>query len=441
MEVSVTNSSLSSKDSLLKTAYLGHIINPTSEDAFEDFEHGALIVDQSGQIAALGHWHDLKDNFGSAQVVDFGSQLLMPGMIDMHLHLPQFPQIGKSGEHLLGWLEKYIYPAEARFSNEKHAETIARWFFKELAASGTTCGVVFTTIHGAATDIAFRVAEQMGSRVIMGKVLMDKRAPDYLCETVSQAVEESTRLCEKWHGKQEGRLMYAFTPRFAVSCSEQLLRETGKMWQAHPGSYMHTHLSESQEEIRLVASDFPDRENYFDVYAHFGLVGSNAVFAHAIHLDDSVIARIRKSDSALAHCPSSNFFLKSGVFPYRRLHKAGVRFGLGSDVAAGPHMNLFQVMKDANFIQPDNWISPVELFYRATLAGAKALNIADRVGNLEVGKDADFIVVDPTRKSSTVDDILAAPAEEILSTLVFAGDDRMVAETFVRGQSIWRAQA
>jgi len=205
----------------------------------------------------------------------------------------------------------------------------------------------------------------------------------------------------------------------------------------HPGTYVHTHLSEAKEEIQFVATQFPTARSYLDVYKSFGIIGKRTVFAHAIHLDDQDIKTVADTHSSLAHCPSSNFFLKSGVFLYAKISAAGCLFGLGSDVAAGPSMSLFNVMKDANYMQPDIWIEPPELLYRATLGGAKAAHLDHLIGSLTVGKEADFIVVDASRKSGIVDNILSQPTDEILSSLVFLGDDRLIEATYVRGRCIF----
>lgn len=420
------------------TVFLGHIVDPIDEDSYRDIPGGALVVNSAGQITDVGKWSELESKYSGVKIVDCGRKLIMPGMIDMHIHLPQVTQIGKSGDTLLAWLEKYIFPAEAKFKDLHHAEKIAHWFFDELARNGTTLAVVFTTIHKEATEAAFSIAAEMGSRAIMGKVMMDRNAPPALLEDTKTSLAESENLASKWHGFDNGRLLYAFTPRFAITATDELLHECGKMWQSAPGTYMHTHLAESQEEVKKVESLFPKSRSYFDVYDKNGLTGSHSVFAHSIHLDDQDLSGMHNKKCALAHCPSSNFFLKSGVFDVARVKKAAVEFGLGSDVAAGPQMSLFGVMKDANFIQPEIWISPRELFYRATKGGAKALHLLNQLGTLEAGKDADFIIVDPTLKNACPNDILEHDTDDILSALVFLGDDRMIDSTYIRGRAVYK---
>lgn len=431
-------------------AYCGHIVSPVASSAsgasaygydYLDYPRGFLFV-EDGKIVAVGEQSVLADKLAQLapqNIVDFQDRLIMPGLIDMHLHLPQVTQTAKSGEHLLSWLNRYIFPAEARFSDKEYARKIANWFFHELVKNGTTLSVVFTTIHKEACHAAFEVAHDVGARVIMGKVMMDSNSPAALTEDTQKSIKESEELAALWQGANQGLLNYAFTPRFGVTSSRELLAGTGEAWKRNPGTYLHTHLSEAREEIQFVSQQFPDARSYLDVYDKFALTGARSVFAHSIHLDDQDIACIKHSGSALAHCPSSNFFLKSGVFNFKKIEEGGCLFGLGSDVAAGPHMSLFEVMKDANYIQADYWLEPRELIYRATLGGARALYMDNQVGSLEVGKEADFIVVDPRHKTGIVQDILQHSTDEILSSLVFLGDDRLIDETYVRGKNIYRS--
>ncbi|MCB9468101.1 MAG: guanine deaminase [Candidatus Obscuribacterales bacterium] len=424
-----------SKTTASKT-FLGHIYTPVEKGSNLDLPEGFLSVDENGKISAVGKRKDFLPG-ADEQVVDLGKSLLLPGFVDMHIHLPQVAQTGRSGEHLLAWLEKYIFPAEMKFEDVDFAEKLSYWFFDELLRNGTTTACVFTTIHKTSCDRAFSVAEKVGNRVIMGKVLMDENCPDSLKESHQQSIEESLALFEKWHDRDNGRLKYAFTPRFAVTSSRELLKGVGEAWAASAGSYLHTHLAESRGEVDLVRELFPEARSYVDVYKMNGLFGTNTVFAHSIHLDDNDLAELKRHDCSLAHCPSSNFFLKSGIFAFERIKESGIRFGLGSDVAAGPEMSMFQVMKDANYIQPSHWLTPADLFYRATLGGARALGLSQQIGSLEAGKDADFIIVDPTNRNAIANDMLEKETEDILSSLVFLGDDRCVEATYIRGREVF----
>lgn len=422
------------------TAYRGHIISPLDFSSYDDFPEGCLLVDEKGTIVAAGTWQNVTQLHGNpAQVVDYGKRVILPGLIDLHIHLVQIAQTGRSGESLLGWLNKYIFPAEVKFARTEHATKLADWFFRELARNGTTLSSVFTSIHKEAADIAFTNAAERGCRVIMGKTLMDRNAPEKLSEDSARSLFESEELCSKWHGYDNGRLQYAFTPRFAPTSTSAQMKGAAELWHKYPGSYMQTHLSENADEITWVKEIFPSCSNYLDVYASHGLIGKNSLFAHSIHLSDGEIERLVETGSASVHCPSSNLFLKSGVFPYQRAKAKGLKIGLGSDVAAGPEMSLFKVMKDAAYVQSDLFLAPRELLYLATLSGAKAVNLESKLGSLEAGKEADFIVIDPGAKSSVPRDILEQPADEILSSIVYVGDDRMITATYVRGRSIYSA--
>lgn len=423
------------------TAYRGHIISPLDYDHYTEFVDGAIVVDKNGIIKAAGLWNDIQNSVPSfTRVMDYGKRVILPGFIDLHVHLVQIAQTGRSGDTLLGWLNKYIFPAEAKFADHDHAAKLADWFFRELSKNGTTLASVFTSIHQEATDIAFNVAAENGCRVIMGKVLMDRNAPADLTEDTDKSIEQSEELCKKWHGYDSGRLSYAFTPRFAPTSTSEQMKRVSELWHKYPGSFMQTHLSENIDEINWVKELFPSCSNYLDVYDKHGLVGPNSLFAHAIHLSENELKTLSDSGAAVVHCPSSNFFLKSGAFPYKRMRSASVLIGLGSDVAAGPEMSLFKVMKDAAYIQTGLWLNPRELFYLATLGGAQAVNMGNKIGSLEVGKEADFIVIDPTLKSASPFDILEQPADEILSSLVYIGDDRMVVATYVRGRPVFQLE-
>lgn len=421
------------------TAYRGHIITPVDHDSYNEYVDGCLLVDNDGKIVDVGNWQDLNKKHGTpAELVEYGKRVIMPGLIDLHIHLVQIAQTGRSGDTLLGWLNKYIFPAEVKFVRAEHATKLADWFFRELARNGTTLSSVFTSIHKEAADIAFTNAAERGCRVIMGKTLMDRNAPDDLSENVEQSLAESEELCAKWHGYDNGRLLYAFTPRFAPTSTSKQLQGAADLWKKYPGSYMQTHLSENSEEVVWVKELFPKCKDYLDAYASHGLIGKNSLFAHSIHLSDAEIDRLVETESSVVHCPSSNLFLKSGVFPYQRTKQKKLKTGLGSDVAAGPEMSLFKVMKDAAYVQTELWLAPKELFYLATMGGARAVNLDDKLGSLEAGKEADFIVLDPNLKSSVPRDILEQEADEILSSLVYVGDDRMVAATYVRGKAIFK---
>lgn len=428
-------------------AYRGRILHCLNRDDIEVITDGGLLVNAEGLIDACTSWRQLTESgqLEGVQVISLmPHQWIVPGIVDMHVHLPQMEVAGCQEENLLSWLERHIFAAESRFADVAHSEAVSRWFFKELLGNGTTTAAVFLTSHYDATNIAFQVAEQLGNRVIMGQNLMDCHAPEALLKPAPQMLQETEALCRQWHGKDKERLLYAWMPRFAITSTEALLEGIGKLRKQYPDVYLHTHLSEQTAEIETVLRQFPWASDYTGVYEKFGLLGQKTILAHGIHLSNAELERLHAMQSSLAHCPSSNFFLKSGRFRLIEMIEREIRFGLGSDVGAGPELSIFKVMKDAQFIQSDILVPLQELFYRATLGGAKALFLDDRIGNFAAGKEADFLVVDSQGKSN-----LMLPAQEalmtnevpdfesVLSKWIYLGDDRLIQSTYVRGRQVY----
>lgn len=360
---------------------------------------------------------------------DLGNWLILPGFVDLHTHYPQLEVRGRYGATLLEWLKRYVFPEEATFSDPRKAERVARQFFSELFRAGVTTAVLFSTVHEEATDIAFRVAQEMGARAVIGKVMMDREAPEALLENPEISLERSLHLFRRWNGVEE-RLYYAFTPRFAISCSDRLLRMAGEAAAEH-GAFVQTHLAETEEEVRQVQTLFPGVPTYTEVYERAGLLGPRTIVAHAIHLSERERALLAQRQVRIAHCPASNFFLRSGRMDLWALKRYGLIVGLGSDVGAGPYFSPFAHMRDACYTNP---LSPAEAFYMATRAGAEALGWEDRIGDLLPGMEADFIVVDPSRLIRP-----DAPVEEILPQLIFRGDEREIRRTVIRGREVYRS--
>jgi guanine deaminase len=295
-------------------------------------------------------------------------------------------------------------------------------------------------------DVAFRAAEEHGIRAILGKVMMDRRRYDPTvsdAEVLELSLRQSADLCSRWHGRDGGRLRYAFTPRFAVACSADMLRESARLAR-DSGAHWQTHLSEDAGEIAEVAELFPDARDYLDVYDRAGGVFERAIFAHAVHLSERETARLVEAGAAVAHCPASNLFLASGVMPLGRYLEAGVRVGLGSDVAGGPDLSLFTVMRVGAYTQnalrvvrdePGQPLDPAGWLRLATLDGARALGLGDTIGSLETGKEADLILVDPA-PTAPVPWTDPGDAAELLSRLIFRAHPSMVRAAWVRGRRL-----
>ena len=408
------------------------------------YEEDALIsVDGAGRLSAIA----ASDGAGGASVVDLRPWVVMPGLVDLHAHLPQLPNAGVgAGLHLLDWLERYIFPLERAF-DEATAEVVAPAAFRAFARAGTTTLVAYGAIWQPSLDACFRAAEAHGIRAVIGKVMMDRLSYDTELEArevLDLSLRQSAELCERWHGRDEGRLQYAFTPRFAVSCTAEMLRESARL-AAATGAYWQTHLSEDRGEIEEVGRLFPEAIDYTDVYDRAGGLSRRAILAHAIHLSEREIARVVESGAAVAHCPSSNLFLASGAMPLARYLEAGMRLGLGSDVAAGPDVSLFTVMRAGAYTQnglhaagraATTAMPPPAWLRLGTLGGAEALGLDDRIGSVEVGKEADLILVDPATTlplqgvGASVDD----GPDEILSRLIYRSHPDMVRGAWVRGR-------
>ena len=422
--------------------YRGRVFTPVADPFVTDagasyryFEDGFVAVDGEGRFAGVGAWGEQADGF---EVVECGrNALITPGFVDTHLHAPQLEMIGSYGGHLLEWLNRYTFPTERKFADPEYARRVARAFYDELLHNGTLCALVFSTIHPVATEIFFEEAERRGFRGIIGKTMMDRHAPEYLLDaTPRQSYDESRVLLEKWHGR--GLLRYAITPRFAPTSTPELLEAAGALKREFPDAWVHSHISENQNEVRWVQELFPEAE-YADVYDHYGLLGERTVLAHGVWLSEEELDLMARRGARVAHCPNSNLFLGSGLFKLHHTLNAGVIVGLGSDIGAGTTPSLFNAMADAYKVQQVQHVSlsPFQLWYLATLGGARALSLDAETGSLEVGKSADFLVLDldatpllslRTERASSLEDLLAG--------LIFMGDDRAVSRSVIAGRIV-----
>ncbi|HBB77129.1 guanine deaminase [Stutzerimonas nitrititolerans] len=409
------------------------------EASHEYFEDGLLVV-EDGKVVRNGHAADLLSTLpAGTEVIEYKDALITPGFIDTHIHYPQTGMIASYGEQLLDWLDTYTFPTERAFADKVHAGEVAQVFLRELLRNGTTTALVFGSVHKESVDAFFEQAHKLDLRMIAGKVLMDRNAPDYLTDTAESGYADSKELIERWHGK--GRLHYAVTPRFAPTSTPEQLALAGKLFQEYPDLYMHTHLSENRKEIEWVRELFPERKGYLDVYDHHGLIGARSVFAHGVHLCDDECRRLGETGSAVAFCPTSNLFLGSGLFDLEKVEGFGVRVGLGTDVGAGTSFSQLQSLNEAYKVMQlqGKKLDPFKSLYLATLGGARALYLDDRIGSLQPGKDADFVVLD--YKATPLIEYRLSQArslEERLFALMILGDDRAVKETYAAGVSVHR---
>lgn len=422
-----------------RAAILHSLADPTVvgiEQSYQYFEDGILLI-ENGKVAQVGAAAELLSKLTDVEVQHYRDALITPGFIDTHIHYPQTGMIASYGEQLLDWLNTYTFPTEKQFEDKAHASDVAAIFLKELLRNGTTTALVFGSVHPQSVDAFFEQADKLNLRMIAGKVLMDRNAPDYLTDTAETGYAESKALIERWHGK--GRLHYAVTPRFAPTSTPEQLDLAGKLFGEYPDLYMHTHISENKAEVAWVKELFPARKGYLDVYDHHKLIGPRAVFAHGVHLCDDECKRLAETGSAVAFCPTSNLFLGSGLFDLNKLEEHGVRVGLGTDVGAGTSFSQLQSLNEAYKIMQlqGKKLDPFKSLYLATLGGANALYLDDKLGNFMPGKDADFLVLDYNATPLISYRMQQARSlEERLFALTMLGDDRAVKETFAAGVSV-----
>ena len=400
----------------------------------EYFADGALVT-ENGRVAEVGNAADILPRESATPLTVHKNALIVPGFVDCHVHFPQVDAVAGHGEELLQWLSRHAFPAEMKFADPDHCVRTAEFFLDLLLLSGTTTALVFSTVHPGAADALFAAAHRRRMRVISGKTMMDRDAPPELLDSAESSAADSRALMEKWHGR--GRLEYAVTPRFAPTSSEAQLAAAGKLLAENPAVRLHTHLSENRGELARVAELFPADGDYLAVYERFGLVGPRSLFAHAIHLSDGEWKRLSVAGSAVAFCPCSNLFLGSGLFDVSAARRAGVRWGLGSDVGGGDSLFLPRVMNNAYKVarMRGDSLSPSELWKLATIGGARALGLGDVIGNFGRGKEADFAVMDLgatplLRRRLSV----AADLDDALFALATLADERTMREVYILGE-------
>jgi guanine deaminase len=402
-----------------------------------------LLILENGYIKELGEFEQLKDKYATVPITAYPNCLIMPGFIDTHIHFPQTEMIAAYGEQLLEWLNKYTFPIEGKFKDQDYAQKIAAFFLDELIKNGTTTALVFAAVFPQSVEAFFTEASRRNLRMISGKVMMDRNAPDFLLDTSESSYEESKKLIQKWH--KNGRLLYAVTPRFAVTSSNEQLQVAGKLLEEFPDVYLQTHLSENVKEIELVAQLFPETKGYLDVYDQAGLVKEKSIFAHGVHLRNDEFKRLSEAKAAISFCPTSNLFLGSGLFKLLQAKSLDnpVKVGLGTDVGGGTSFSMLQTTNEAYKIVQlqGEKLSSFKALFLATLGGAKALCLEDKIGNFDVGKEADFIVLDlqatplmALRNSqSPPAKTKAEIAEKVFATMIL-GDDRTVQATYIAGE-------
>ena len=428
----------------------GFLIDAPEFGALRAWPNGAVLV-ENGRISDIGNFDDVRRRHqpNSIQWIEHRSVAIFPGLIDCHTHLPQYSAVARGESELLPWLRQHVFPVEREFTGPK-ARVEAPQFFHELARSGTTTVMAYAAIYEDSCDVGFEAARKSGVRTILGKMMMDLGSYGQLQpkKVLSISLLESERLCRKWHGAENGLLEYAFSPRFAVTCSEKMMRGAAEL-AARFGAYLQTHLAENREELEKVHHLHMSARDYTHVYEKCGLLTSHTVLGHCIHLNPREVAVIAAARSSVAHCPTSNLLLGSGLMKLDQLLKAGINVGLGSDVAAGPELNMWQVMRAAIEVQKARTayepnlrpLRPSEAFYLATHGGARALGKAKNIGTIDPGKDADLIVVDlgelmPYQNHNGISKLVP---DDVVALCVYRGGPSANLETYVRGRCVYRA--
>jgi guanine deaminase len=426
-------------------ALRARLLTPLDAGGTRHEADGLLVVDGAGRIAFAGAAAERPDD--AAAAIDLRPFVVLPGMVDLHAHLPQVPNAGIGyALDLLTWLDRVTFPTEQSWSDPTVAENLSPAIFEAFARAGTTTVLAYGVVYEAAMDAAFRAAETNGIRAILGKVMMDRGTYDPVIEPstiLDRSLRESADLIARWHGADAGRLGYAVTPRFAVSCTADMLRESAAL-AASTGTWWQTHVSEDPFEIAEVARLHPEAEDYVDVYERAGGLGARTVLAHAIHLSDREVRRLVATGTHIAHCPASNLFIGAGVMPLGRYREAGLSIGLGSDVSGGPDQSIFSVMRVGAYAQMARQsmggdgavLHPFDWLRLGTLDGAKALGFGDIIGSLEAGKEADVIAVDPSFVAPLVGQTPDDDPAALVSRLIFRAHPDMVRAAWVRGRRL-----
>ncbi|MDH4124307.1 MAG: guanine deaminase [Gammaproteobacteria bacterium] len=410
------------------------------EDCFR-YEADALIIMQDGRVIAFGPASEIVGTLaGDVEVTRYDNCLILPGFIDCHVHYPQTEIIGAYGKHLLDWLQNYTFIAEQKFKDRDHAHNTAKVFLRESIRCGTTTSAVFCTVDPISVDAFFAEAQKLNMRNIAGKVLMDRNAPPELLDTPQQGYDQTQALIDRWHGK--GRALYGVTPRFAPTSSPEQMEMTASVWHQNPGTYLQSHVSETASEVAWVKELFPACRNYVDVYAHFGQLGERCILGHGVHLSEDEFAELHESGTAIAHCPTSNLFLGSGLFEMSMAvnPRRPVRVGLATDLGAGTNFSQLVTMNEAYKIAQLRGyaLSAHHAYYLATRGAARALYLEDKIGSIAVGMEADLVVLD----------LAATPVlgyrmqhtsnlEEMLFVLMTLGDDRTACATYIAGERVY----
>ena len=400
---------------------------------------GAVLV-RDGVILERGDFAAVRRAHPDEELVDLTDGLVLPGFVDTHVHFPQVRMIGALGMPLLDWLEAHALPEEALLADPDYASGVAGDFLDGLAAAGTTTALVFGAHYAPAVDVLFTQAAQRGLRITSGLVVSDRNLRPDLLTSAQKGYDEGRLLAERWHGV--GRNRYAVTPRFSLSCTEDLLASCATLQADVQGSLFTSHINENLAEVAAVCNLFEDCDDYLTSYSRHGLVGSRSIYAHNVHATPGELELLAAGGASVAHCPTSNSALGSGLFPLREHVEHGVRVALGSDVGAGTGFSLFKEGLQAYFMQQllgDRGLplTAAHLLHLATAAGAEALGMADEVGMFSVGKQFDALWLRPAPGTTLAVGLRHAEGpEEALARTFALGTSADLEAVFVGGERL-----
>lgn len=394
-------------------------------------EDGAVSI-EDGKVVAVGDFAAAKRQ--GAEVIDHRPHLILPGFIDLHVHYVQSQMMAAYAGSLLEWLNTYTFIEEQKFSQQGHADAVAVDFYDALIRHGTTTAVAYCSSHPRSVDAFFAEAQRRNMLMIGGKVMMDRNAPEGLCDTAQSSYDDSKALLEKWHGV--GRGLYAISPRFAITSTPAQLEAAQALVAEHKQAYVQTHLSENDAEISYSMELYPGSADYTGIYEDFGLLGPRTLLGHCIHLNHRETGVLADTGAVAVFCPTSNLFLGSGLFDRERLIKHGVRTGIATDIGGGTSVSMLRTLDEGYKVLQlrGQRLNPFASFHMATRGNAQALGLEESIGSIAPGCAADLIVLDayatPTMRMRQA--TVSSLAEELflLQTL---GDDRSVVEVYVAG--------
>ena len=403
--------------------------------AYTYLEDGALLI-QNGIIQDTGPFAEVRAKTRDVPVTDHRPHLMMAGFIDTHIHFPQVQVIASWGAQLLDWLNNYTFPEETRFASDAHSALMARAFFDQLVTHGTTTAVAYCSVHKISADAFFTEATRRNMRMLGGKVLMDRNAPEGLQDTPQTGYDDTKTLITDWHGK--GRNGYVITPRFAITSTPEQMAMAQTLAQEHPDCHIQTHLSENKDEIAFTKQLYPQARDYLDVYQSYGLLGQRTLLGHSIHLEAREVDALAETGAHPVFCPTSNLFLGSGLFDHESLSGRGISNGIATDVGAGTSYSMLQTLNEGYKILQLQGLAlhPLQAFHWATRGNACVLGLDDKIGNLDPGTEADIVVLNArsTPAMALRMDRVSSLAEELF-VLQVMGDDRAIESVYISGVS------